>query len=197
VTIATAFFTALVGIVGTFTAANSSYRATVSQQVSENERSSTEFLRSKRQEAYTAFANEATATYQALLDANNLILPDYALPTLEDFNGVHRDVQSHIEKVSAAFTNLELVASEDVCETADDWEKALLTAANEHVHAALPYVTGRKPRDDDYRKLWMTDKDLYPLFDMFRVFTRAAREDLTDPELRKPAKNCPKAQEVH
>jgi hypothetical protein len=191
VTIATSLFTALVGITGTVTAATLSDKNSARQLASENDRSANEFLRNQRQAAYTAFAAEAYATVQALVDANFLFLPSRPPPTLEDFSRVNRDVQSHLEKLNSAGLNLELVASDDVCYAGVNEYRALSNASEQHVRAALPYVTGEKPPDDRYRKVWMTDNDNHALRNMFIVFTRAAREDLSDPALRKPAKNCP------
>lgn len=190
-TIATAFFTALVGITGTVTAATLSSNNSARQLASENDRSAAEFLRTQRQAAYTAFSAEAYATVQALGDANFLFLPARPPPPLEDFNRVNRDVQSHLEKLNAAGLSLELVASDDVCNAGVNEYRALSNASEQHVRAAGPYVTGEIPPDDRYRKVRMTDEDTDALANMFRVFTRAAREDLSDPALRKPAKNCP------
>jgi hypothetical protein len=191
VTIATALITALVGITGTVTTAALSYKTSAQRLASENEKSATEFLRSQRQAVYTAFAAEAYATVQALVDANFLFLPSRPPPPLEDFNRVNRDVQSHLEKLNAAGLNLELVASEDVCNAGVNEYRALSNASEQHVRAAGPYVTGEIPPDDRYSKVRMTDKDTDALAKLFKVFTRAAREDLSDPALRKPAKNCP------
>jgi hypothetical protein len=114
-----------------------------------------------------------------------------APPTEEDFNGVHRDLRSHFGKLTAAQLNLELVASEDVCDAAISEQHALLDAEETHIlYAQRSYNTKHQP--PDYRKVWLTDGEIHTLLNKFIVFTRAAREDLSDLTLRKPAKNCPK-----
>jgi hypothetical protein len=186
VTIATGLFTALVGITGTVTAATLGYKTSAQQLASEKEKSATEFLRSQRQAAYTAFASEVNATYLALVDANNrLFPPNEPPPTFEDFDRADRDLESHIEKLASTALNMELVASEDVCDAAKREADALNTALDHHFGAAQPYVTGRKPPDDDYRKISMTEKDVSASAKEFTVFIRAAREDLTESRVEK------------
>jgi len=196
VTIATGLITALVGITGTVTAAALSYKTSAQRLASENEKSATEFLRSQRQTAYTAFAVEANATYDALLDANGLWFRLDPLPTKEDFHRVEDDVTSHLAKLTAAGLTLDLVASEDVCDAADNEHHALVTENDKFLGAAWKYLNGRNIRDDPFRSVWMTPADARALGNMFVVFTRAAREDLSDPAFRKPAKNCPKSLKV-
>jgi hypothetical protein len=193
VTIATALFTALVGMVGTFATAKLSYDSGARQIAGENERSATEFLRKQRQEAYTAFGSEASATYAALVTTNDMFQPALPPPTFEDFNGVDHDLASHMEKVATAALTLELVASDDVCNAGVREFHALANASDRRHAAAWPYVTGQKPQDDAYGKAWMTDKDIQALADLMVAYTRAAREDLSDPALRKPGRNCPRA----
>jgi hypothetical protein len=169
-----------------------SYKISARQLASENDRSATEFLRSQRQAAYTAFAAEANAFFNALSDANLLFRPDDPPPTLEVFKTADSDVSSHFPKLLSANLNLDLVASEDVCAAALDESHLLSASYNQHVGAAFPYVDRQKPPDDLYRKIWMTNDDYHGLASAFVAFTRAARDDLSDPALRKPAKNCPR-----
>jgi hypothetical protein len=193
VTIATALITALVGITATVSAAFFTYKTSAERLASETEKSATEFLRQQRQAVYTDFAAEGSAFYSALTDGNKHFPPNDPPPTLEDFNSVDGDVTGHFRKLAVDDLHLELVASEDVCDAAARVMVAFANAEDEHIGAAWPYVTGKNTPDDDYRKVWMTDKDIEALQVLSSVFIQAAREDLTDPELRKPAKNCPKS----
>lgn len=86
--------------------------------------------------------------------------------------------------------NLDLVASEDVCTAANRNYTKFIDVANRYAVDAAPYVEGQKPPDDYYRKIWLTENDLNALQNMTTDFTRAARDDISDPALRKPAKNC-------
>ena len=191
-TIATALITALVGIIGTVTAATLSNQNSERQFASETERSATEFLRTQRLTAYSAFASEANATYQAVLTANFSFPPDHPPPPVEEFNRVQQDVLSHIAKMVSAGLSVELLASDNVCEAALRESSALTTAGDRHVGDAWIYVTGQKPKDDAYRKIMMTDQDFNALQSAFEDFTRAAREDLrSDTALRTQAKKCP------
>jgi hypothetical protein len=190
VTIATALITALVGIIGTVAAATLSNNNSERQFRSETDRSTAQFLREQRLVAYTAFANEANNTYQAVLLDNLSFPPAGPVPSLDEFTRLSDDVLSHTAKMVSAGLNLELLASDEVCEAAIREENALSTAVDRHVNAAEPYAKG-KPIDAAYRKISMTDENGTALGKPFQDFTRAAREDLNEPALRAPAKNCP------
>lgn len=136
------------------------------------------------------FGSEVNATFAALRDDSRLFGPSDPPPTFEDFKKADRDQPNHFEKMSLAAVNLGLVASQDVCDAANREWAALIDASDQHVSAARPYVTGQKPPDDDYRKIWITYTHLEVLQNMFKDFVIAAREDLTDLALRGPAKNC-------
>jgi hypothetical protein len=193
VTIATALITALVGITATVSAAYFTYKTSSQRLAAETEKSATEFLRQQRQAAYTAFAAEAQATADALAETMNLFPPiKSAPPTEEDFNGVYRDLSSHFGKLTAAQLNLELVASEDVCDAATSEQHALVHALQTHIEYAEWWYNIKHQPPPDYRKVRLTDEEIHTLPNTFIFFTRAAREDLSDPTLRKPAKNCPK-----
>ena len=99
--------------------------------------------------------------------------------------------EESLGKLNSATLNVLLVASEDVCKAATDEENALLAAGYALELRIRPYVEGTRPRDDDYGKPRMTEHDTYPLRKVASAFTRAARQDISDPALRKPAKNCP------
>ena len=189
-TIATALITALVGITGTLATAFLSNQNSARQFASETERSATEFLRKQRLAAYTAFASEANDTFHAVQMANLSFPPAGPVPSLDEFNRVSDDLTSQTAKMVTAALSLELLASDDVCEAAVREVSALNIAADRHVGAAEVYAKG-KPKDDAYRKIWMTDENFTALGKVFQDFTRAAREDLSDTALRAPAKKCP------
>lgn len=130
VTITTALLTTLAGITGTIATAVISYKNAASQLAGEREKSTVEFLRKQRQEAYKDFGSEINATYVALNNANHFFWPSNPPPTLEDFNRVHDDLSSHAAKLSEDVMNLDLVASEDVCTAANRNYTKFIDVAN-------------------------------------------------------------------
>lgn len=189
VTIATGLITAAVGIAGNWLTTDTSTKNSIQQRLSENERSATEFLRKQRQDAYGAFATQVNATLESIQNASGLVLPFKPLPTSEEFNRAYDHKQSQIVNLSAAGLKVELVASDGVCVAMHSTYDAFVDAGGQHVDAAQPYVEG-KPLDADYRKIWLSEQENDALLGVLDDFITAAREDLSDLVLRKPAKNC-------
>ncbi len=191
-TIATTAITALLGLGGSIATAAVSCDNTGRQLASDREKSTTEFLRNQRRTAYSAFATEANISYLALLDANNLVGPKIPLPTPEVFDKTSLDLRNHLGNVNAAAFNVELVASEEVCEAASHENRALWDAAGDHFWRAISYIKNGKSLDSDYATIWMTVDQINKLRDMFIHFIKVAREDVNDSSLRPPGKDCPK-----
>lgn len=189
VTIATGLITAAVGIAGNLMTTDASKENSIQQRQSESERSATEFLRKQRQDAYNTFATQVNATLESIQNASRLVEPFKPLPTSEEFERAYDHKQSQIVNLSAAGLKVELVASDGVCVAMHSAYVAFVNAGGQHVDAAQRYVEG-KPLDDGYRKVWMTNQENDALLGVLDDFITAAREDLSDLVLRKPAKNC-------
>lgn len=189
-TIATTVVTAGFGMHSNSLTTDSSNKNSAEQRKSESEKSAIEFLRKQRQEAYGAFAVEANETYQALFEAVYLLPDDEPMSVAADFDTKGIDVKSHLKKLNGLALRVALVASEHVCEAANNEFHALFDAAVRLRAGAQPYVHEGLPVDDGYRKLLSTSKDDQPLQNDSDAFTRAAREDLSDRVLRETAKNC-------
>jgi hypothetical protein len=190
VTIATTLITALLGLGGSLITASISRDNNLDQLAAENQRSANESLRKERQDAYTAFGSELNATFSAMVNINSQIDPSMP-PTLEDFDKADSDATSHFQKLNGSDLNVELVASQGVCVVAENGRYRLFDAYKQHIDPAWPYVTRRKPADDEYRKLQMTQEKIDELRGLFNDFIAAAREDLSGTDLRQPAKHCP------
>lgn len=193
VTIATAAITALLGLGGSIATAAVSCQNTGRQLASDREKSTTEFLRNQRRTAYATFAADANTSYLALLDATDSIGPRIPPPAPEVFDKTSVDLRNHLGDVSVAGFNVELVASEEVCEAASRESRALWDAAGDHFWRAYAYIHQRKPMDSDYGTISMTVDQINTLRDMFIHFVKVAREDINDSALRPPGKDCPKA----
>jgi hypothetical protein len=180
----------MVGIAGTVATGFLSYRNGVNQIANEREKSATEFLRKERQEAYSAFASEAVTTYLALIDASNSLFAPATVPTLEDFTAAVGEAKSHVGKLNVAGLRVQLVASDDACRAIAREMNGLEDAVYRHLTAARPYVVQRKPPDEAYSKIRITDDDDNALEKLIWDFNEAARVDETDPALRKTSKNC-------
>jgi len=192
ITIATASITALVGVIGTLTAAVLSYETSSGQHAFDKEKSATEFtqaqqksviefIRTQRQTTYAAFWNQAGRTWASLLAASDLLQPG-SPPSPTDYHKAIADFNDQRDKLSDAIVPMLLVATISVEDLADK-QIRLVDRYIQRIETAEPYVLREKPLDDTYTAIELTQKDRDDYTNTAVDFSNAAHDELCPPNL--------------